>query len=81
MDEVTKNCRFVSAMIWQSMQNALVIRMSIAPFSSDAHLLKFAKWFFQNRLETFRKDIAICMTPNSRGSTHISRPLYLYRVH
>jgi hypothetical protein len=41
--------------------------MSIAPFSSDKHLLKFAKWFFRNRLETFRKDIDICMTPNNRG--------------
>src|SRR5258708_36027741 len=45
----------------------LVIPMSIAPFGSDEHLLKFAKWFFRNRLETFRKDIDICMTPNSRG--------------
>jgi hypothetical protein len=44
-----------------------VIPMSIAPFGSDEHLLKFAKWFFRNRLETFRKDIDICMTPNSRG--------------
>ena len=44
-----------------------VIPMSIAPFSSDSDLLKFAKWFFRNRLETFRKDIGICMTPNSRG--------------
>jgi hypothetical protein len=44
-----------------------VIRMSIAPFSSDDDLLKFAKRFFCNRLETFRKDIEICMTPNKRG--------------
>jgi hypothetical protein len=41
--------------------------MSIAPFRSDKQLLKFAERFFRNRLETFRKDIDICMTPNSRG--------------
>jgi hypothetical protein len=41
--------------------------MPITPFSSDEDLLKFAKWFFKNRLETFRKDIDICMTPNSFG--------------
>ena len=41
--------------------------MSIAPFRSDKQLLEFAERFFRNRLETFRKDIDICMTPNSRG--------------
>ena len=44
-----------------------VIAMSIEPFSSDEQLLKFSKWFFRNRLETFRKDIDICMAPNRRG--------------
>jgi hypothetical protein len=41
--------------------------MSIEPFSSDEQLLRFSKWFFRNRLETFRKDIDICMAPNRRG--------------
>jgi hypothetical protein len=41
--------------------------MSIAPFVSDKELVGFAKSFFHNRLETFRKDIAICLTRNDRG--------------
>jgi hypothetical protein len=36
--------------------------MSIGPFVSDKELVGFAKSFFRNRLETFRKDIAICLT-------------------
>jgi hypothetical protein len=38
--------------------------MSIAPFKSDEELVTFARKFFANRVETFRKDIAICLTPN-----------------
>jgi hypothetical protein len=41
--------------------------MSIAPFKSDEELVTFARIFFANRVETFRKDIAICLTPNERG--------------
>jgi len=41
--------------------------MSIAPFKSDKELLAFARAFFHNRVETFRKDVAICMTRNARG--------------
>jgi hypothetical protein len=41
--------------------------MSIAPFKSDEELVTFARKFFANRVETFRKDIAICLTPNEHG--------------
>ena len=30
-------------------------------------MASFARKFFANRIETFRKDIAICLTPNARG--------------
>ena len=40
--------------------------MSIAPFKTDQELLTFARKFFANRVETFKKDIAICLTPNER---------------
>jgi hypothetical protein len=41
--------------------------MSIAPFKNDEELLTFARKFFANRIETFRKDIAVCLTPNEHG--------------
>jgi hypothetical protein len=41
--------------------------MSIAHFKSDKELLAFARAFFRNRLESFRKDVAICMTRDARG--------------
>jgi hypothetical protein len=34
--------------------------MSIAHFKTDEELLKFARKVFANRIDTFRKDIAIC---------------------
>jgi hypothetical protein len=40
--------------------------MSIAPFKTDQELLTFARKFFANRVQTFKKDIAICLTPNER---------------
>jgi hypothetical protein len=52
--------------------------MSIAPFRSDKQLLKFAERFFRNRLETFRKDIDICMTPNSRGEHAYFPALFIF---
>jgi hypothetical protein len=39
--------------------------MSIAPFKNDKELKAFARKFFASRVETFRKDIVICMTPNA----------------
>lgn len=39
--------------------------MSIKPFSSDRDLLEYATWFLRDRVHAFRKDVAICMTPNS----------------
>jgi hypothetical protein len=41
--------------------------MSIAHFKTDEELVSFARKFFANRVETFRKDIAICLTPNADG--------------
>ena len=41
--------------------------MSIGHFKTEGELLTFARKFFANRIETFRKDIAICLTPNEHG--------------
>src|SRR5258708_38300550 len=41
--------------------------MSISPFSSDKQLLRYARWFLRDRVSAFRKDLAICMTANSKG--------------
>jgi hypothetical protein len=41
--------------------------MSIALFASDEELVSFAQAFFRNRVETFRKDVAICMKPDALG--------------
>ena len=41
--------------------------MSIWPFNSDDELVKFAHAFLSNRLETFNKDLAVCLTANARG--------------
>ena len=40
--------------------------MSISPFSSDEQLLEYANWFLRDRVRAFRKDLAICMTANSK---------------
>jgi hypothetical protein len=42
--------------------------MSIGPFASDEELVTFAfaKAFFCSRVETFRKDVAICMRPDAQ---------------
>jgi hypothetical protein len=40
--------------------------MSIEPFASDKELLAFAQTFFCSRVETFRKDVAICMRPDAQ---------------
>jgi hypothetical protein len=41
--------------------------MSIAHFKTNEELVSFARKFFANRVETFRKDISICLTPNEDG--------------
>ncbi len=41
--------------------------MSIRPFKSDKELVKFARAFFRNHVESFNKDIAICMTRDAHG--------------
>ena len=40
--------------------------MSTAKFGNDKTLLNFAKGFLENRLETFNKDISICLTRDAR---------------
>jgi hypothetical protein len=41
--------------------------MSIAPFSSDDALLKYATGFVADRVAAFRKDLAICLTADANG--------------
>jgi hypothetical protein len=41
--------------------------MSIAPFSNKKELVKFARAFLRDHVDAFRKDMAICMTPNVQG--------------
>jgi hypothetical protein len=41
--------------------------MSIGSFKNNEELVTFARKLFANRVETFRKDVAICLTPNERG--------------
>lgn len=40
--------------------------MSIAPFNDEKELVRFARDFLHNHVEAFRKDMAICLTPNAR---------------
>jgi hypothetical protein len=42
--------------------------MPILPFSTGADVERFAKAFLDNRVETFKKDIAICLPAGQRGS-------------
>jgi len=41
--------------------------MSTNPFSSDRQLLEYARWFLRDRVHAFRKDLAVCMTADSKG--------------
>jgi hypothetical protein len=41
--------------------------MSITPFKSDRELVNFARVFFRDHVESFRKDVAICMRADARG--------------
>jgi hypothetical protein len=47
--------------------------MSVMPFSSDPDVVQFAKAFLDNRVETFKKDIAICLTAD-RNKSHAYFP-------
>ena len=47
--------------------------MSVAPFNSKKALLKFAETFFDNRTDTFRKDIRVCLT-RKEGKDHAYFP-------
>ena len=42
--------------------------MTIAPFKSDKELVSFARKFFQDRVGSFRKDIAICLKADATRS-------------
>jgi hypothetical protein len=41
--------------------------MPVLPFSSDIEIAEFAKAFLEEHLVRFRKDLRICLTPNSKG--------------
>jgi hypothetical protein len=41
--------------------------MTIAPFTSTQDLLSFARKFLDDRVEPFRADVAICLTPDVNG--------------
>ena len=41
--------------------------MTIKPFSSDTELLRFSRKFFDDRIGTFRKDFAICLTADKQN--------------
>ena len=47
--------------------------MSLAHFKSKDELLKFAQVFFDNRTDTFRKDIRVCLT-TKEGRDHAYFP-------
>lgn len=42
--------------------------MTISPFKSDTKLIKFARLFFRDRVGSFRKDVAICLTADANRS-------------
>jgi hypothetical protein len=42
--------------------------MTIKPFKSDKELIDFAHLFFRDRVGSFRKDMAICLTANANRS-------------
>jgi hypothetical protein len=42
--------------------------VTISPFKSDKELTTFARAFFRDRIGSFRKDVAICLTANANRS-------------
>jgi hypothetical protein len=44
--------------------------MPVLPFASDADVVRFAKAFLDSRLETFKKDIAICLTARNKSHAY-----------
>jgi len=42
--------------------------MPVLPFTSDADVVKFARAFLDGHVKRFRKDIAICLTPDGNRS-------------
>jgi hypothetical protein len=40
--------------------------MTIAPFKSDKDLISFARLYFHDRVGSFRKDVAICLTADRK---------------
>jgi len=42
--------------------------MPVLRFASDADVVAFAKTFLAGHVERFRKDIAICLTPDANNS-------------
>jgi hypothetical protein len=54
--------------------------MSIAPFSNKKELVKFARAFLRDHVDAFRKDMAICMTPNVQTACVLSRTNYMHCI-
>jgi hypothetical protein len=48
--------------------------MTIAPFTSDRKLISFARSFFHDRVRSFRKDVAICLTRRGRRRDYAEFP-------
>jgi hypothetical protein len=40
--------------------------MTIAPFITDKELIAFARTFLRDRVESFRKDVAICLAADQK---------------
>jgi hypothetical protein len=40
--------------------------MTITPFKTDKELIAFARSFLRDRVKSFRKDIAICLTADQK---------------
>ncbi len=40
--------------------------MTIAPFATDQELISFARTFLSDRVASFRKDVAICLTADRK---------------
>jgi hypothetical protein len=41
--------------------------MSFQPFKSEKDLTQYAARFFRDRVQSFRKDVSICLTANADG--------------
>jgi hypothetical protein len=52
--------------LWAKLGNLVERTVTIAPFTSDKELISFARRYFRDRVGSFRKDIAICLTADRK---------------